>query len=219
MQAFSPVPKPQANGPATPLWLHSIGHLRSPLLWHRENISFAMSSLRCIRGIIRNVCTTYSPTSNSSSHLTYNPSYGFNTDGLFLVYPECAQLKVTGSGTSSPPSSLLVSFPGAYSGTEPGVAFNIDRPEAKIETTYPIPGPAVWDGTGNAPPATGEPSTPEPVPEPTTLVTAVIPAPTAPSCEPVARYGQCGGKTYSGCTVCAEGSKCVANGEYYSQCM
>ncbi|KAF1843404.1 lytic polysaccharide monooxygenase, partial [Cucurbitaria berberidis CBS 394.84] len=66
-------------------------------------------------------------------------------------YPECAQFTVTGSGTIAPPSSALVSFPGAYSATDPGVAFNIDSEEAKKATTYPIPGPAVWDGTGNAP--------------------------------------------------------------------
>ncbi|KAH7064035.1 glycosyl hydrolase family 61-domain-containing protein [Paraphoma chrysanthemicola] len=133
-------------------------------------------------------------------------------------YPECAQFTVTGSGAVSPPAAALVSFPGAYTGTEPGIAFNIDSADAMKATTYQIPGPAVWDGTGNAP------TTPDPVP--TTLVTSAAAAPSTtptnvpgvPACE-VAKYGQCGGLTYSGCTVCASGSKCVKNGDYYSQCM
>ncbi|KAH7379456.1 glycosyl hydrolase family 61-domain-containing protein [Pyrenochaeta sp. MPI-SDFR-AT-0127] len=137
-------------------------------------------------------------------------------------YPECAQFVVTGSGTVSPPSSALVSFPGAYVGTEPGIAFNIDSPEAMKATTYPIPGPAVWDGTGNAPSPGTEP-TPEPTPvpsvPPTTLATSATPKPTVPSCMPVKKYGQCGGKTFSGCTVCESGSTCSASGDYYSQCV
>ncbi|KAF2271455.1 uncharacterized protein EI97DRAFT_428197 [Westerdykella ornata] len=129
-------------------------------------------------------------------------------------YPECAQLIVTGSGSASPPSSFLVSFPGAYSATDPGVAFNIDGEAAKTATSYPIPGPAVWDGSSNAP----QQPEPEPQPTPTTLLTSAKPEPTEPSCE-VARYGQCGGLTYTGCTVCAPGSTCRANGDYYSQCL
>ncbi|CAN9080377.1 hypothetical protein AA0121_g580 [Alternaria tenuissima] len=136
-------------------------------------------------------------------------------------YPECAQFTVTGSGTASPPSSALVSFPGAYTGTEPGIAFNIDSPEAMKATTYPIPGPAVWDGTGNAPaPASSAAPTAQPA-TPTTLITSTAAAPTAsaaPICE-VAKYAQCGGMTYSGCTNCASGSTCKANGDYYSQCV
>ncbi|RAR06170.1 glycoside hydrolase family 61 protein [Stemphylium lycopersici] len=131
-------------------------------------------------------------------------------------YPECAQFTVTGSGTASPPLSILVSFPGAYAGTEPGIAFNIDSPDAMKATTYPIPGPPVWDGTGNAP-------APQPTATsaPTTMVTSAVAVPTkpaSPACE-VVKYGQCGGMTYTGCTTCASGSTCKANGDYYSQCM
>ncbi|KAF2002228.1 carbohydrate-binding module family 1 protein [Amniculicola lignicola CBS 123094] len=138
-------------------------------------------------------------------------------------YPECAQLIVTGSGTSSPPASFLVSFPGAYSASEPGIAFNIDSEAAKVATTYPIPGPAVWDGSSSGP------TNPDPVPTTTTLSTAVTPpatsatpvpssTPVTPPCE-VAKYAQCGGKNYSGCKVCASGSTCKANGDFYSQCL
>jgi len=132
-------------------------------------------------------------------------------------YPECAQFEVTGAGTVTPPSSVLVSFPGAYTGKEPGVAFNIDSSDAMKTTTYQIPGPPVWDGTGNAPAPAASSSAAAPVP--TTLVTSAAPAqPTMPSCTAVKKYGQCGGKTYTGCTVCESGTKCTANGEYYSQC-
>ncbi|KAF9465058.1 glycoside hydrolase family 61 protein [Collybia nuda] len=59
-------------------------------------------------------------------------------------YPECAQLKVTGGGSSSPSSSYLVKFPGAYSTSDPGVT--IDIYSQPTVTTYKIPGPAVWKG-------------------------------------------------------------------------
>lgn len=146
---------------------------------------------------------------------------------LAPVYPECAQFTVTGSGTASPSGSYLGSFPGIYTGTEPGVAFNIDSDAAKTSTSYPIPGLPVWDGTGSgsgsgsgggSPAPTDPTTTAAPATTMTTVVTAV-PTSSPPSCQPVAKYGQCGGKTYTGCTVCVAGSKCSASGEYYSQCL
>ncbi|KAL6154764.1 hypothetical protein ACJQWK_01139 [Exserohilum turcicum] len=135
-------------------------------------------------------------------------------------YPECAQFTVTGSGTASPPSSVLVSFPGAYSASDPGIDFNIDSPAAKTATSYPVPGPPVWDGASGG-------TAPQPQPSatvaPTTMMTSATPVPSASAAPPatcqVQKYGQCGGKSYTGCTVCASGSTCVANGEYYSQCV
>ncbi|KDQ18179.1 glycoside hydrolase family 61 protein [Botryobasidium botryosum FD-172 SS1] len=41
------------------------------------------------------------------------------------VYPACIQVEVTGSGTSTGPSSGLVSFPGAYTSSTPGIVFNL----------------------------------------------------------------------------------------------
>lgn len=52
-------------------------------------------------------------------------------------YPGCHQLKVTGSGTKSP--SSLVSFPGAYAGSDPGITYDAYKAQ-----TYTIPGPAVF---------------------------------------------------------------------------
>ena len=56
-------------------------------------------------------------------------------------YYACAQIKVTGNGNGTP--SPLVKFPGAYSPTDPGIAFSIWA--GKREYPYNI-GPKVWDG-------------------------------------------------------------------------
>jgi len=61
-------------------------------------------------------------------------------------YPECAQLIITGSGTAKPPASAMVSFPGAYSMSDPMVNIDIYTEAAQTETTYTVPGPAVWSG-------------------------------------------------------------------------
>nr|CDP29378.1 Putative Glycoside Hydrolase Family 61 [Podospora anserina S mat+] len=54
-------------------------------------------------------------------------------------YISCAQITVTGgSGTYSPRNQ--VSFPGAYSATDPGIMINIYYP---VPTSYTPPGPAV----------------------------------------------------------------------------
>jgi hypothetical protein len=56
-------------------------------------------------------------------------------------YISCAQLKVENGGNGSP--SPLVSFPGAYKATDPGIQLNIYYP---VPTSYTPPGPAVWSG-------------------------------------------------------------------------
>ncbi|KAH8813896.1 glycoside hydrolase [Flagelloscypha sp. PMI_526] len=53
-------------------------------------------------------------------------------------YMECAQIEVTGGGSTSP---ATVSFPGAYKSTDPGITVNIYYP---VLTNYTIPGPAVF---------------------------------------------------------------------------
>ncbi|KAI0782117.1 glycoside hydrolase family 61 protein F [Abortiporus biennis] len=57
------------------------------------------------------------------------------------VYPSCIQIQVTGSGTAFPTSGL-VSFPGAYTATTPGIVYDAYQ----NTSAYPIPGPAVWTG-------------------------------------------------------------------------
>ncbi|PFH51520.1 lytic polysaccharide monooxygenase [Amanita thiersii Skay4041] len=67
-------------------------------------------------------------------HTSYQPQF----------YPECAQLKVTGGGSAFPSSQYLVSFPGAYSASDPSITLDIySQPTV---TTYKIPGPSVWRG-------------------------------------------------------------------------
>ncbi|OTB02943.1 glycoside hydrolase family 61 protein [Hypoxylon sp. CI-4A] len=55
------------------------------------------------------------------------------------TYISCAQLTVTGGGSKTPTG--LVSFPGAYKATDPGLLINIYYP---VPTSYTAPGPAVF---------------------------------------------------------------------------
>lgn len=64
------------------------------------------------------------------------------TEGGAQFYPMCANLQVTGSGTAAPEG---VKFPGAYSATDPGILVNIYG----TLTSYTIPGPAVYEGSGS----------------------------------------------------------------------
>ncbi|OBT66747.1 hypothetical protein VE03_04061 [Pseudogymnoascus sp. 23342-1-I1] len=56
------------------------------------------------------------------------------SSGGAQFYMSCYQLEVTGSGTSNPSG---VSFPGAYSASDPGILININQDLA----SYTIPGP------------------------------------------------------------------------------
>lgn len=137
-------------------------------------------------------------------------------------YMECVQIKVTSSGSKTLPAGVAI--PGAYKANDAGVLFDI----YSGATTYPIPGPKVWDGASGAPapapqtsaPATKPTTSAAPAPKPTTLVTSVKPAPTpAPAPGTVAKYQQCGGQGYTGATACADGWVCKEWNPYYSQCI
>lgn len=41
------------------------------------------------------------------------------------LYPECAQINISGGGSRQPTTDELVSFPGAYSATDPGRASSL----------------------------------------------------------------------------------------------
>jgi len=61
-------------------------------------------------------------------------------------YIGCAQINVVGSvGSKAATSSYLTSFPGAYTGYEPGILIDIYSLPANY-TGYVAPGPAVWQG-------------------------------------------------------------------------
>ena len=193
------------NGLATPSWTRSTGLLLFRHPWLLAIISLDMSLSPCTKPTTHSVSVT--------RHLQFVRDRVLTT----TVYPECAQFTITGSGTVSPPTSALLSFPGAYSASDPGINFNIDSDAAKKATTYVVPGGAVWDGTGSAQPAPADPTT-APTAAPTTLVTSTVPEPTTPVCS-AKKFQQCGGIGFDGCKTCEAGSSCKSNGDYYSQCL
>ncbi|KAF2854737.1 carbohydrate-binding module family 1 protein [Plenodomus tracheiphilus IPT5] len=138
-------------------------------------------------------------------------------------YMTCCQLTITGSGTSNPAG---LSFPEAYKATDPGIPINIYQRLASCVA----PGSAVIaDGTEAV--AGSKPGSVVTVTGGVAQPTATIPlktssaqaAPTnsggAGGCT-AAKYQQCGGTGYKGCTICAAGSTCNAqSGGYYSLCI
>lgn len=156
------------------------------------------------------------------------------------MYPECAQLTITGGGTLAPTASELCTFPGCYSNTDPGrecklctvvryrtqsslfaVTIDIYSNAAQTQTTYPIPGPPLYGSSGSSSSAPSSPSsTVSSVSSSSTSKPSTSSGPTstsssvAPSGSDVARYGQCGGQGWTGGTVCASPYTCtVSNGE------
>ncbi|KAK4239232.1 putative endo-beta-1,4-glucanase D [Achaetomium macrosporum] len=61
------------------------------------------------------------------------------SQGGAQFYISCAQIGVTGGGSTDPPNK--VAFPGAYKATDPGILININYP---VPTSYKNPGPAVF---------------------------------------------------------------------------
>jgi len=61
-------------------------------------------------------------------------------EGGAEFYPACTQLRVGGSQTGAPTADELVSFPGAYSDTDPGIW---DKSSFDPRVEYIFPGPSV----------------------------------------------------------------------------
>ncbi|KAF5371495.1 hypothetical protein D9615_009651 [Tricholomella constricta] len=126
------------------------------------------------------------------------------------LYMECAQLEITGGGSTSP---ATVSFPGAYSGTDPGIKINIYQ----TLSSYTIPGPPVFSCNGQPPVTT---TTPASTSTTSTSTTTTPPATTTTGAPgTVAQYGQCGGIGYTGPTVCVSPYVCNKINDYYYQCL
>ncbi|CAI6341948.1 unnamed protein product [Periconia digitata] len=136
----------------------------------------------------------------------------------------CYQLSITGSGSSTPSG---VTFPGAYKASDPGIQINIYQ----NLNSYTAPGPAVIPGgteavAGNpgALVPTGSTVAPTAAPSTTLRTSTSAPAPTTTSgsgnggCTAV-KFAQCGGSGFAGCSVCASGSSCVKQSDWYSQCL
>jgi cellulase len=144
-----------------------------------------------------------------------------NKVGGAQFYMECVHVKVEGSGTATLPAG--VKFPGTYSAEDAGIHFDI----YSGKTSYPIPGPKVWNGAGGAAaeaaPVAAPVTTKAPAAAPaaTTLATSAKPAATeaASNGATAQAYGQCGGKGFSGPTACAGKYTCKKQNDYYSQCV
>ncbi|KAL9090653.1 MAG: hypothetical protein Q9165_005141 [Trypethelium subeluteriae] len=161
-----------------------------------------------------------------------------SSTGGAQFYTSCFQLTVSGGGSANPGTVL---FPGAYSASDPGILINIYQ----SMSTYIAPGPTLYSGgstkSAGAACSGAELSTPAAsgatsAATSSTLVTTTAKAsstPTqastssvattsaaAPGACSVAKYGQCGGTGYTGCTTCASGSTCSdVSPPYYMQCV
>jgi cellulase len=141
------------------------------------------------------------------------------------------QLSVTGGGSASP---ALIQFPGAYQASDPGILIDIYASMA----TYVAPGPTVYSGgstksagsgcsgvetgttTGPAVTITAASSSSVAGGSSSTMAATTSAASGSTSGCSVAKYGQCGGNSYTGCTVCASGSTCTGvSVPYYYQCV
>jgi cellulase len=165
-----------------------------------------------------------------------NPKY----NAIQILIISKVHIKVTGSGSAALPAGVAI--PGAYKATDAGILFDI----YSGFSSYPIPGPKLWNGasSGSTPatptttkaatPTTTKAATPAATkpatttkaavpttPAKTTLATVAKPAPTAGSGSGAAvqKWGQCGGKGFTGATACVSGSTCKVQNDYYSQCL
>ncbi|QRV79835.1 glycoside hydrolase family 61 protein [Ceratobasidium sp. AG-Ba] len=134
-------------------------------------------------------------------------------------YPECAQLQVTGSGTAFPTSDYLVSIPGAWQKSDPGVTIDIYSDAAKTQTTYQIPGPRIYPGFSGVTIPTNPPATTTPKPTTSTASSPATPTTSSPSTGGAAHYAQCGGTGWSGATTCVSPYTCSKINDYYYQCV
>ncbi|KAJ3047644.1 hypothetical protein HK097_011348 [Rhizophlyctis rosea] len=133
------------------------------------------------------------------------------------LYMECVQITVTGGGNTTPQT---VSFPGAYSGTDPGIKFNLYT--SSISYTIPGPRPFSCSGGGGqqptttqAPPRTTTTTLPNTTTQPPRTTTTTTRPPTTGGAP---LYGQCGGQGWTGATTCAQGT-CKFSNQWYSQCL
>ncbi|KAI0376039.1 lytic polysaccharide monooxygenase [Hypomontagnella monticulosa] len=69
-----------------------------------------------------------------------------NIEANLQLYPECAQLEVSGDGSSVPGEEYLVEFPGAYKAEDPGIwiAGQVYSQVGHSTYNYTMPGPKVW---------------------------------------------------------------------------
>ncbi|KAG8982215.1 hypothetical protein FRB90_006956, partial [Tulasnella sp. 427] len=150
-------------------------------------------------------------------------------------YPECAQISVTGGGSTTPANTCK--FPGCYSTSDPGTNIDIYGTQAQTQTTYTIPGPPLFTCGGSNTKTTTKASTTTTTTKASTTTTTTkastttttttkgnttttkTSSTTTASTAGVTHYGQCGGQGYTGPTVCASPYTCQVSNQYYSQCL
>ncbi|KAF5369396.1 hypothetical protein D9758_002798 [Tetrapyrgos nigripes] len=147
--------------------------------------------------------------------------HGASTYPGAQLYMECAQIQITGGGSTTPTNT--VSFPGAYKGTDPGITVNIYYPPL---TSYTIPGPPVFTCSGSNSGGSSGASTPTTTRASTTTApssthssSTAASSPTSPSNgSGAAQWAQCGGTGWTGPTTCLSPFTCTVINAYYSQC-
>ncbi|KAF3919235.1 Endoglucanase-4 [Arthrobotrys entomopaga] len=150
-------------------------------------------------------------------------------------YISCVQINLTGGGAFTAVST--VSFPGAYSQTDPSIEINIYGSTGQPDNDgkpYAIPGPALISCSGqlsvSMPPTTLRTTTRATstsgrlvitTSAPETSTSKVVsggPSSTGPLESLQTLFGQCGGSIWTGPTACAQGT-CQVQNSYYSQCL
>lgn len=144
------------------------------------------------------------------------------------AYPQCFNLKITGSGTLKPagvPGTAL------YKATDPGILVNIYT----SSVNYIVPGPTLVSGVPSSVQqspsaitvsATATPGTQsgggQPTTTPVTSTLVISTKPTSSQSSPAGNlqtvYGQCGGQGWTGPTACVAGAACKTQNQYYAQC-
>ncbi|KAJ3576057.1 hypothetical protein NP233_g688 [Leucocoprinus birnbaumii] len=136
------------------------------------------------------------------------------------MYPECAQIEITNGGSLAPTAAELVTFPGGYSNSDPGLTVNLYTQEAMTDTNYIIPGPPLYGSGGSGGSGTTTPtSPPATTTQPTTTTKPTTTTTTTASAGTVTQYGQCGGENYTGPTACVSPYTCTVINSYYYQCL
>ncbi|KAL2257150.1 hypothetical protein VTK26DRAFT_596 [Humicola hyalothermophila] len=157
--------------------------------------------------------------------------HGASSPNGAQAYPQCINLRVTGSGSNVPSGVPGTSL---YSANDPGILFN----PYTSPINYPVPGPDLIPGavssiaqsqsvatsTASATAPGGGNPNPNPTPGPTADPTSepeqpITTPPPNGGDDAQTRYGQCGGSGWSGPTACVEGSSCEVINEWYHQCV
>ncbi|KAI0073226.1 family 61 endoglucanase [Panus rudis PR-1116 ss-1] len=152
-------------------------------------------------------------------------------------YPNCVQVKITGSGTKQLPAGIPL--PGSYDPEDPGILVQLWQ-ITPTSPNYTAPGgPVILPGgtgdwgveqygggaigskypgpvSGGSSPSSSSPGSTASGPTATTPGTTI---PVTPTGSTVPKYGQCGGLTYTGPTSCVSGTTCTSLNDYYSQCL